>query len=177
MTMERIAAALHRAESTLQRRPTAGLHGDVPAVARWEGGARVVSTHPNGASVATDMPSELGGTGEEVTPGWLWRAALCSCLATRIVMAAAVDGIDLTRVEVTANSRSDLRGLLGMESRPGATFSAAPSDVHLHVRIGAPEVSHERLQALVAHSQACSPMQIAAVQALPIEVSVEMLEH
>ena len=178
MTMERIAAAVHRVESILQRRPEAGLHTDAPAVARWEGGARVVSRHPNGASVATDLPSELGGMGDEVTPGWLWRAALSSCLATRIVMAAAVEGIDLSSVEVLASSRSDLRGLLGgMKAVSGAALSAAPSDVQLHVRIGAPAVSHERLQALVAHSQACSPVPIAASQALPIEVRVEVLER
>jgi uncharacterized OsmC-like protein len=177
MAMERIAAALHRVESILKRRPEMGPQDDAPAVARWDGGARVVSSHANGASVATDMPAELGGTGHEVTPGWLWRAALSSCLATRIVMAAAVEGIDLTSVEVQANSRSDLRGLMGMKAASGATPSPAPSDVQLHVRICAPQVSHERLQALVAHSQACSPVQIAATQALPIEVSVEVLER
>jgi uncharacterized OsmC-like protein len=177
MSMERIAAALHRIESILKRRPEAGLHDDAPALARWEGGARVVSSHPSGASVATDMPPELGGTGDEVTPGWLWRASLSSCLATRIVMAAAADKIELTRVEVLAKSRSDVRGILGMKAASGAAPSAAPIDVQLHVRISAPEVSHERLQALVVRSQACSPMPIAASQALPIEVSVEVLER
>jgi uncharacterized OsmC-like protein len=177
MTIERIAAALHRIESILRRRPEAALHADAPAVARWAGGARVVSTHPSGASVATDMPSELGGTGEEVTPGWLWRAALGSCLATRVVMAAAVDGIDLGSLEVVARSRSDLRGLLGLAAASGAPPSPGPSDVQLHVRIYAPQVSRERLQSLVARSQACSPVQIAAVRALPVEVSVEVLER
>jgi uncharacterized OsmC-like protein len=176
MTMERIAAAVHRIESILKRRPEAGLHADAPAVARWQGGARVISSHPNGASVATDLPSELGGTGDEVTPGWLWRAALSSCLATRIVMAAAVEGIDLTSVEVLATSRSDLRGVLGIKAGSGAAPSAGPSDMQLHVRICAPAVSHERLQALVAHSQACSPVQVVASQALPIAVRVEVLE-
>src|ERR1700733_4175463 len=127
MSMERIAAALHRVESILKRRADAGLHEDTPAVACWEGGAHVVSRHPNGASVATDLPSELGGMGAEVTPGWLWRAALSSCLAARIVVAAAVDGIDLASVEVRANSRSDLRGLLGLKGASGAAPSAGPS--------------------------------------------------
>jgi uncharacterized OsmC-like protein len=177
MSMERLAAALQRVESILKRRPEAGLHDDAPAVARWEGGARVVSSHPSGATVVTDMPPELGGTGDEVTPGWLWRASLGSCLATRIVMAAAADGIDLTSVEVLTKSRSDLRGLLGMKAASGADLSSAPLDVQLHVRICAPQIAHERLQALVAHSHACSPMPAAASQALPIEVSVEVLER
>jgi uncharacterized OsmC-like protein len=176
MPLERIAAALQRVESILKRRPEAGMHADDPAVARWEGGTRVISEHPGGASVVTDLPSELGGTGAHVTPGWLWRAALGSCLATRIVMAAAVDGIDLTRVEVLASSRSDLRALLGMKAESGAAPSPAPCDVQLHVRICAPRISHERVQALVARSQACAPVSIAATQALPIELSVEVLE-
>jgi uncharacterized OsmC-like protein len=177
MTMERIAAALHRVESVLQRRPGAALQSDSPAIARWEEGARVVTRHPNGGSLATDMPAELGGTGDEVTPGWLWRAALSSCLATRIVMEAAVDGVDLISVEVVANSRSDLRGLLGMKGAAAAAPSPAPRDVQLHVRIRAPEISHERLQALVARSQACSPVQIASSEALPVQVSLEVLER
>jgi uncharacterized OsmC-like protein len=177
MSMERIAAALQRVESILKRRPEAGLHSDAPAVARWAGGARVVSSHPGGATVATDMPPELGGTGDEVTPGWLWRASLGSCLATRIVMAAAADGINLTSVEVLAKSRSDLRGVLGIRAACGAAPSPAPMDVQLHVRICAPATSHERLQALVERSQACSPMPMAASQALPLEVSVEVLER
>ncbi len=176
MTMERIAAALHRVDSILTRRPEAAQHRDAPAVAHWEGGARVVSTHPNGAWVATDLPAELGGMGEEVTPGWLWRAALGSCLATRIVMAAAVEGIELKSLEVLAKSRSDLRGLLGMKAASGEVPSPAPTDVQLHVRIRALEVSRERLQALVEHSQARSPVQAAASRAQPIEVSVEVLE-
>ena len=63
--------------------------------------------------MATDLPSELGGTGDAFTPGWLWRAALSSCLATRIVMAAAVDGIDLGSVEVQASSRLEATVPLG----------------------------------------------------------------
>jgi uncharacterized OsmC-like protein len=175
MSAERMAAALHRIESILKRRPELGVHADAPALARWEGGARVVSSHPNGSSIATDMPTELGGMGEGVTPGWLWRAALSSCLATRIVMAAAVEGIDLASVEVAANSKSDLRGLMGMKSACGAIPAAEPSDVQLHVRIQAPGTADERLRALVAQSQTCSPVQAAVTRAVTVEVSVEVL--
>ena len=104
MTTERIATALARIESILTRRPEAAMHADEPAAARWEGGTRVLARHPNGDSVATDLPPELGGSAAGVTPGWLWRAALSSCLTTRIVMAAAVAGIDLSGVEVVART-------------------------------------------------------------------------
>jgi len=72
------------APSRLPARP--GLLPDRPATARWERGTRVVASHANGAQMATDMPNELGGTGDGVTPGWLFRAGLASCAATSIAL-------------------------------------------------------------------------------------------
>ena len=74
-----------------------GMHDDAPATARWRGGTRVVTSHANGIEIPTDMPGELGGSGDRVTPGWLFRAGLASCAATRIAMGAAAEGIELTR--------------------------------------------------------------------------------
>ncbi|HUE09319.1 MAG TPA: hypothetical protein VMQ54_00200, partial [Steroidobacteraceae bacterium] len=110
MASQEIAAAMQRVESILTRRPEVGLHDDEPATARWQGGARVASSHANGTLLLTDMPTELGGTGDQVTPGWLFRAGLASCLATRIAMGAAAAGFELTLLEVLAGSRSDARG-------------------------------------------------------------------
>lgn len=90
-----IAKALQRVESVLRRRPDSGLNDDAPATARWDGGTRMVANHPSGKQVLTDMPAEIGGSGDQVTPGWLFRAALASCTATRIAMAAAAQGIAL----------------------------------------------------------------------------------
>ena len=114
MTMQDIATALQRVESALKRRPCGGTHDDPPATARWQTGLRVASSHANGTQVLTDMPAALGGSGDQVTPGWLLRAGLASCLATRIAMSAAAKGIELTFLEVLASSRSDARGLFGM---------------------------------------------------------------
>lgn len=177
MSMERIAAALHRVESILRRRPAAAVHEDAPALACWQSGTRVVTKHPDGASVQTDLPSELGGTGDRLTPGWLWRAALGSCLTTRIVMAAAAEGLDLTSVEVETRSRSDVRGLLGVCDELGNVPCSAPGQVQMRVRIAARGVSSERLQALVRQSQSLSPVQMAATRALPVDLAVEVLEH
>ena len=74
MAAQDLAAALERVQSVLRRRPETGLHDDAPATARWDNGLRVVSHHANGTQVPTDMPSEFGGTGDHVTPGWLLRA-------------------------------------------------------------------------------------------------------
>src|SRR6187401_1206577 len=94
MPMQDVAAAMERVKTVLERRPEMGLHDDAPATARWEGGTRIVASHSNGKQMATDMPAELGGSGDQVTPGWLFRAGLASCAATTIAMAAARHGID-----------------------------------------------------------------------------------
>jgi uncharacterized OsmC-like protein len=172
MTTQRIAAALQRVETVLRHRPEAGLHDDAPATACWEGGTRVVSSHANGSRVSTDMPSELGGSGEHVTPGWLFRAGLASCFATCVAMGAAAQGIELSILEVQARSRSDTRGLLGLLDPQGEPVFAGPGDVQLHVRIFASGIAPERLRALVDHSRRCSPIPTAVETAVPVAVSV-----
>lgn len=173
MAADSIAAAWHRAESALQRRPEMGLHDDAPATARWAQGLRVITSHANGTQVQTDMATELGGTGDRVTPGWLLRAGMASCTATRIAMAAAAQDIELTVLEVVTSSRSDLRGLLGMREADGALVPATPRDVQMHVRIGARAASDERLRTLVEQSCECSPMARAVNDAVPVGLRIE----
>jgi uncharacterized OsmC-like protein len=174
MTKEDIAAAVRRVESVLQRRPATGIHDDAPATARWQSGLRVVASHANGTQMLTDMPSELGGSGDKVTPGWLFRAGLASCLTTCIAMDAAAEGIDLAVLEVLVTSRSDLRGLFGMADGTGERVSAGPSDIQIQVRISAAGVSAERLRLLVEESNRCSPISAAARDAVPITLRVEV---
>src|SRR3954466_3331235 len=102
MSAQEVSAALQRVESVLRRRPDMGLHADAPAIVKWDGGLRVTAQHANGKQVHTDMPGELGGTGDQVTPGWLFRAGLASCTATCIVMLAAREGIELETLELSA---------------------------------------------------------------------------
>lgn len=174
MSMQDIAAALQRVETVLRRRPEAGVHDDAPATARWERGMRVVASHANGTQLPTDMPGELGGSGDQVTPGWLFRAGLASCAATSIVMAAAIKGIALSALEVRAGSRSDARGLLGMAGADGETVYAGPGDVQLHVRIAADGVSPERLRALVEDGLRCSPIPNAVQSATALGVHIDV---
>lgn len=174
MAVNDIAAAMQRLEAVLRRRPEAGLHDDDPAEARWDGGLRVVTRHANGTAVATDMPVEIGGGGGEVTAGWLLRAALASCAVTRIAMAAAAEGIELDTLDARALSRSDARGLLGIADAEGHPVSAGPGDLQLHVRVHAPGVAAERLQALVQASCGCAPVSCAMAQALPAALHVEV---
>ena len=174
MTTQQLAAALQRAEAALRRRPAMGLHDDAPAVARWQTGTRVVAQHANGAQIPTDMPQELGGSGDQVTPGWLFRAGLASCAATTIAMAAARAGIELSNLEVRAASRSDTRGLLAMAGADGETVSATPSDLQVQVRIGAPGVEPARQRSLVEASCRCSPVPNAVREAVAVDLRIEV---
>jgi organic hydroperoxide reductase OsmC/OhrA len=174
MIIEEIAAAMQRVESVLKRRPAAGIHDDAPATARWQTGLRVMACHANGTQMLTDMPAELGGSGDQVTPGWLFRAGLASCFATRIAMGAAAAGIELTKLEVLASSRSDTRGLFGMADISGEPVGAGPRDVQLLVKIAASGVSAERLRTLVEDSNRCSPISAAVRDAVSVDLRIEL---
>jgi uncharacterized OsmC-like protein len=174
MSAQYVADAMHRAEVVLRRRPDMGMHDDAPATARWSGNTRVVTSHANGIEIQTDMPGELGGTGDQVTAGWLMRAALAACTATRIAMSAAAEGIELTALELRATSRSDTRGLLGMSEADGTPVGAGPHDVKLYVTIAARGVSAERLRALVEESHRCSPVPCAIQEETPVGLHIEV---
>jgi uncharacterized OsmC-like protein len=151
-----------------------GIHQDEPAVARWDGGLKVTTRHANGLEISTDMPAELGGEANQVSPGWLLRAALASCLATRVAMEAAEAGVVITRLEVMAKSTSDARGLLGMMGDNGDPIAPAPSEVTLEVRIGAAEVPGERLRAMIDESFRRSPVSAAIEPAIPLRLHVDI---
>jgi uncharacterized OsmC-like protein len=174
MSAEYVADALERAEVVLRRRPDMGMHDDSPALARWRGSTRIVTGNGSGIEISTDMPTELGGTGDQVTPGWLLRAGLAACTATRIAMGAARGGIELTKLELRATSRSDTRGLLGMAESDGTPIGAGPRDVQLHVTIAARGVPAEQLRTLVEESHRCSPVPCAIQDETPVGLHIEV---
>ena len=176
MAARDVATAMQRAQTVFSRRPEAALQDDATASARWESGTRIVASHANGTQIPSDMPCELGGTGDRVSPGWLFRAGIASCTATTIAMAAAADGVDVTTLEVQVDSRSDSRGLLGMTDADGKRVSAGPSDYRIVVRIAAPGTSAEQLRAVVEEGLHRSPMQHALKNAMPATIQVELAD-
>jgi len=124
--------------------------------------------------VPTDMPTELGGSGDLVTPGWLFRAGLASCATTSIALTAAAQGIVLDALEVRVDSRSDTRGLLGMADERGEPVHAGPKDVTMSVRIAARGVAPERLRALVEAGCRCSPIPNAVERATPLALRIDV---
>ena len=175
MSATDISAALQRAQSVLLRRPSAGLREDAPATARWSQGTRVVTHHPNGAQVLTDMPTELGGSGDQVSPGWLVRAGFASCTATLIAMIAAERGIALESVDVVTSSESDTRGLLGMVDADGAPVPSGPGNVRTVVRVCARNAFAEDVRAVVDEAYRRSPVGCALRDAVPVALRVEII--
>ncbi len=172
MSMDTVGAAFQRVEAVLKRRPETGLHDDAPATAVWRGGTRVVASHANGTEVATDMPTEFGGSGDKVSPGWLFRAGAAACTATTIQLRAAARGIALDALEVRVVSQSDARGMFEMTDAEGGTVPARPLALQLEVRIGAGGVAPADLTTLVEDSCRCSPVTDAVSHPVPTSVRV-----
>lgn len=171
-----IADTLQRLETVLRRRPEAGLHDDSPATAHWQGRTRVVSRHANGKEMPTDMPEEMGGTGDQVSPGWLFRAGVASCAATSIAMMAVREGIALDRLEARVESTSDARGMFGLLEPDGTVVSAAPCAVRLHICIAARGVPPERLRTLVENGCGRSPIPSAVLAAVPMSLHIQLAD-
>jgi organic hydroperoxide reductase OsmC/OhrA len=165
-----IAAAQQRVEDSLQRKPGLAVHADVPACAVLVGGVRTAVETPDGDLLHTDLPQVIGGDGGGVSPGWLFRAGLASCLVTAVALRAARQGVVLTRLEVRAESESDTRGLLG--SAPGV--GAAPVGICLHVTVAAPGTDETTLRELVAWADAHSPVGDAVRRAIDVALRVDV---
>lgn len=151
-----------------------GIHADTSAVARWDAGTQITVRHTEGMEVVTDMPVELGGTGDKVTPGWLFRAGLASCAATSITLAAANEGMELTALEVHVGSRSDSRGLMGMSEPDGKPVYAGPFDVVMQVNIAALGATPQAIESLVANCLQHSPVPSALTTATPFALQVNV---
>lgn len=153
MSNEHIRQATQQLASHFASHPQDAVATDKPAVAVIEAGLRCRVEGPGGAQVTTDMPKPIGGGASTPTPGWFFRAALASCDATMIALRAAQLGITLSRLEVSVDSQSDNRGLLGMdEALPG------PLSVRVRVNIAADGATGAQLQELVHWAEAHSPV-------------------
>jgi uncharacterized OsmC-like protein len=117
------------------------------------------------------MPKAVGGEGSAPSPGWFLRAALANCDATVIAMRAAQLDLVLTSLEVTVESESDDRGLLGMDD----AIPAGALTMRTRVRIGAQGVTPERLREIVAWAEVHSPVGDAIRRPVPCQTEVEIV--
>lgn len=165
-----IRQSIETARKYLTEHPDEARSTDRRAVAVIEDGLRCRVESPQGAFIFTDMPAAVGGGGSAPAPGWLARAAQASCDATVIAMRAAELGIALQRLEVTVDSESDDRGLLGMDE----AVPAGPLSSRVRVRIAADGIDPERLRELVEWAERHSPVSDAIRRAVPMAVELEL---
>jgi uncharacterized OsmC-like protein len=153
MTRATIRDAIERSSRIFTERPAAALRHGLQATARLVDGLRFEVSGPKGVVAHTDMGTPLGGTETAPSPGTLLRAAMAACTATVIAMRAARLDVALETLEVTVESDSDVRGLLGLADVPAA-FAA----VRTRVRIGSPGIPADRLREIAAWGDAHSPV-------------------
>jgi len=170
MSVEHIQNSVKDVIAYLKDNPQDAKSTSAPITAVMEDGLRCRATGVNGESVVTDMPKAVGGGGTVPSPGWLARAALATCDATRIAMRAAELGIALDMLEVTADSVDDDRGLFGMDkSVPAGSLS-----LRTRVTIGAAGVNEETLREIVDYAVTHSPVADGCRRATPSTLEVKI---
>ena len=165
-----IAKAIAEARSYLTANPTEARYRDGPATASIEDGLRVRVVGPDGASLVTDMVTGIGGGGSAPSPGWMFRAAYASCVATLIAMRGAQEGWSLSGLEVAVDSESDDRGILGIDQ----SVPAGPLSIRVAVSASAGGVDASSVRAAIEDAVAKCPVHDAVVRAVPVDVDVQV---
>jgi uncharacterized OsmC-like protein len=163
-----VARAIANARSYLTANPAEARYRDAPATATIEDGLRVRVTGTDGSSLVTDMVTGVGGGGSAPSPGWMFRAAYASCAATLIAMRAAEEGWVLSALDVTVDSESDDRGILGLSPE----IPAGPLSVRVSVRASAPGVDAGVFRAAIEAAVARCPVHDAVVRPVPVEIEI-----
>lgn len=171
MATAQVREAIEKMTSILAEQPQKGRSKNPTAVAVLEDGLRCRVSGLNGEAATTDMSPAVGGKGSAPTPGWLFRASLASCNATVIAMRAAQLGVELSTLEVTVTSESDVRGFLGTDP----SVSAGLIGIRVHVKIGAPQAKPQQLREIVDWAMAHSPIGCTVRNAQPDALEVEIV--
>jgi uncharacterized OsmC-like protein len=133
MSQEQIRGKIEAAVEYLGEHPNEAHYTDSQATARLvdPGSLKVEVAGPDGARVTTDMPASVGGGASAASPGWYLRAAEAACVATLIAMRAAQEDVEFEALEVTVDSESDDRGILGIDD----DVPAGPLRTRVRVRV------------------------------------------
>ena len=161
--MESIRNAIEQASSYLAENPEAATATDSAATAVREDGLRFRIEGPWSA-LASDMSKSVGGDASAPSPGWLLRAALAACDATLVAMEAARDGIELTDLQVSVESATDFRGVLGVDP----TVHPGPLSMQVAYRLAATNATEDQLRAIVQRAESHSPVRDALAREVPM---------
>jgi uncharacterized OsmC-like protein len=164
-----IAASIQEAVGYLSEHPDEARYTDSWARATLGEALRVEVEGPKGERLVTDMPPSIGGRGEHPSPGWVFRAALASCVATTVAMEAAREGVGLTSLEVEVDSESDDRGILGMDE----TVPPGPLSTRIRIRPRAEAVEGERMREVADRGAGRCPVCDATKRAVDVSLEIE----
>jgi uncharacterized OsmC-like protein len=165
-----IKEAIENAVRFLTEHPDEARYTDSYARATLGESLRVEVEGPGGERIVTDMPTGIGGRAEELSPGWLYRAAIASCVASTIGMEAAREGLALSGLQVEVDSESDDRGILGMDQ----AVPAGPLSTGVRVRARADGVDEGRLREILERGAALCPSYDGTKRAVPVSLEVEI---
>jgi uncharacterized OsmC-like protein len=171
MSMPRIREAMEHLSAAISADPVKARAKNVPATARLTEGLRCELSGPYDERLVTDMAPAMGGTASGPNPGWLLRGAIASCTATVIAMRAAKLGVRLTSLQVTVETDSDLRGILGLDDK----VSAGHGPVRMKVQIGAPTASPDVLREIVTWADRHSPVTCTMRQAPQCSLEIDVV--
>lgn len=164
----RIADAVQQASAYLTEHPDEARYRDSYARATLGSDLQVSVVGPAGESLTTDMPPGIGGSASAPSPGWYLRAAAASCVAALVAIRAAATGIVLEAVDVTVDSESDDRGILGLD--PAIDAGALSMRVVLAIR--APGRPADELDELARWAVRHCPVTDSVSRAVPIEIEL-----
>lgn len=167
--MAEIKESIENAVRYLTEHPDEGRYTDSFARATLGEALRVEVEGPNRERIVADMPGGVGGRAEEPSPGWLFRAAIASCVASTIGMEAAREGVTLTSLDVEVDSESDDRGMLGMDE----SVPAGPLSTRIGIRARADGVDADRLRELLARGAGRCPVCDATKRAVDVSLEIE----
>jgi uncharacterized OsmC-like protein len=114
------------------------------------------------------MATSVGGGATAPTPAWLLRAALASCDATLVAMEAARDGVELTDLEVTVDSDSDFRGILGVDD----SVDPGPLKLRVRIQLAASNATEDQLRAIVERAESRSPVRDVVARGIPMTTEI-----
>jgi uncharacterized OsmC-like protein len=164
--MADIKGAVNGAVEYLKAHPDQARYTDEAVTAVLESGLRVKSVAGE-VEVITDMPTSVGGGASAPSPGAFYRAGIANCLATLIAMRAAVEEVTLRRLEVTLDSESDDRGILGAE----LDVPAGPLSVRARVVIDG-DASSDKIREIADWATEHCPFTEALGRVIPFVVSL-----
>lgn len=169
--MSEIGAAIRRASAYLTANPAEAAYRDSNARARLTSGLRAEVEGPGGERLSTDMPKAIGGGASMPSPGWYFRAAAAACVASLIGIRAAATGVEIAPggIEVTVDSESDDRGILGLDD----AIPAGALSLRVVIVVQAIGAGRETIEALARWAVDHCPVTNTAERPVPIEVRID----